>query len=535
MATDERFLSAASGAPAGVGCRAAAQRTALRCRRCAVLFSGTLAFTLLALPCLAGRPVSNLWGSKPVLSAQRLEVGSLLASRELGADAAHLIPHTNSGGTRPDENPTWASYTSWVDSSAALCHKLAPVLLLLSAAILFLCSSPRQPSWCLAAARGDGKTPYYPRRAQPPLADSAQQLEKSNQHPRDRTVRTDPKKRALEYLAPSGQWVKASSSVTTFVNSLFPAFDEDKVIDMMMASPNWPPEKYINPETQEPYNRREIKQLWRNKGKDSISRGTYMHLNIEKDLNGAPADLDLPELQQFRALQTGVLEQRGIKPVRTEMSIYDEDLDLAGVVDFLGQDQSGAFHLCEWKRAVDYEKKATEVFMGTASALWPVEHLPNNDAVKHTLQLNLYSWILERKYGLRVAGLWIGVLHADRPAPLAAQAPFLQREMECLAALRRLDVLAAWRMGKPVSLSHQEALSLLVGREEPAVAAFQEALDTMKASHPHFYRVEDDRQRHTALVNSAQSFLRIHLPRIIEQVSIDAPAAMMEDNNTAGG
>lgn len=33
--------------------------------------------------------------------------------------------------------------------------------------------------------------------------------------------------------------------------------------------------------------------------------------------------------------------------------------------DFLGQDPSGAFHLCEWKRAVDYEKKAAEVCRGS--------------------------------------------------------------------------------------------------------------------------------------------------------------------------
>lgn len=41
-------------------------------------------------------------------------------------------------------------------------------------------------------------------------------------------------------------------------------------------------------------------------GPDSITRGTYMHLNIEKALNGAPADVALPELQQFQTLQLEV-------------------------------------------------------------------------------------------------------------------------------------------------------------------------------------------------------------------------------------
>ncbi len=44
--------------------------------------------------------------------------------------------------------------------------------------------------------------------------------------------------------------------------------------------------------------------------------------------------------------------------LRTEMPIFDEDLDMAGTVDFLGQDSTGAFHICEWKRVPDYESKA---------------------------------------------------------------------------------------------------------------------------------------------------------------------------------
>lgn len=43
---------------------------------------------------------------------------------------------------------------------------------------------------------------------------------------------------------------------------------------------------------------------------------------------------------------TQVFEQRGIQPVRTEMSIYDEDLDLAGVVGQAAVRRSACHSTC---------------------------------------------------------------------------------------------------------------------------------------------------------------------------------------------
>eukprot|EP00667_Euglena_gracilis_P006560 EG_transcript_6616 len=483
-------------------------------------------------PTAAAAPVQRLMNPPP----RHYSVGRPLL-RPLGSAGPAGDP-APIGGPGQMESP----WPPWLEGPAALLgqglHWLWPLLL---AAVVAVCCWPRRPALCMAAAGGatggGARATRAPRKAPPPPEDFAKQLAEANRHPRDQTVRKDPKKRTWEYFSPNGKWVKASTSVTSFVYSLFPVFEEDKVIDSMMMSPTWPPEKYVNPETQQPYTRREIKQLWRDKSKDSITRGTYMHLNIEKALNGAPADVALPELQQFQTLQLEVFEQRGIQPVRTEMSIYDEDLDLAGVVDFLGQDPSGAFHLCEWKRAVDYEKKAAEVFKATASALWPVEHLPNNDAVKHALQLNLYARILEQKYGVRVAGLWIGVMHADRSAPLAAQVPFLQRELDCLLALRRLDVLAAWRAGKEtVSLAHEDSLNLLKEREEPIVATFQAALDAMKAANPQFYGATDDKQRYAAVVGKARSLLRLHAPAgaVLAEDDEPGPEEVVEEGAEAG-
>jgi hypothetical protein len=365
---------------------------------------------------------------------------------------------------------------------------------------------PQRQMDSLAAATGR-KVWKAPKKA---AADSKKQLELANQHPRDKLARYDSVRKGFTYLAPNGTWQKPTSTVTAFVYSLFPEFDADKAIDSMMASPTWPPEKYVNPQTGEAYSRPEIRNLWKEKSKESKERGTAMHESIANDLNGLPTDDPSPELNMFRVLQTEVLAPRGIRPVRTEMPVFDEDLDLMGSIDFLGQDASGAFHLAEWKRSEDFEKKAVEVYASAASASWPVEHLPNNNAMKLALQLNMYARLLERKYGLRIAGLWAGVFHPDRTAPMAVQIPFLDREVDCLCALRRLDVVAAWRTGKPVTLDHARALETLSQQDEPTVQAFFEAFDQMRAKRAAFLQEADEKVRHKLLVEFSKGLLRTH-------------------------
>ena len=48
------------------------------------------------------------------------------------------------------------------------------------------------------------------------------------------------------------------------------------------------------------------------------------------------------------------------------------------------------------------------------------------------MQLNLYRYILESEYSLRVSGMYLGIAHPLRTAPLCIQVPRLDAEIALL-------------------------------------------------------------------------------------------------------
>ena len=60
------------------------------------------------------------------------------------------------------------------------------------------------------------------------------------------------------------------------------------------------------------------------------AKGTYMHRQIDKALNGLPYDASTIEMEQFHIFVETELESRGWQLYRSEWSVYDEDVMVAG-------------------------------------------------------------------------------------------------------------------------------------------------------------------------------------------------------------
>ena len=65
-------------------------------------------------------------------------------------------------------------------------------------------------------------------------------LQKKNGHPRDAHITFEEEGHAYTIDGSTD-----FTSVTTWIHSLFPHFDADKIIEKMMASPKWPNSKYF--------------------------------------------------------------------------------------------------------------------------------------------------------------------------------------------------------------------------------------------------------------------------------------------------
>lgn len=78
---------------------------------------------------------------------------------------------------------------------------------------------------------------------------------------------------------------------------------------------------------------------------------------------------------------------------------------IAGTVDFVGQKRDGSYVIVDWKtskKLLDQWEKAYG-----RKAYYPIEQVDDCEKSKYTLQLNLYKYILEHVYGLRVSSMII--------------------------------------------------------------------------------------------------------------------------------
>jgi len=222
-------------------------------------------------------------------------------------------------------------------------------------------------------------------------------LSEKNKHPRDERI---------QFIEETHSYVVDGSSAgiistTTLIHEHFPKFDATRVLRMMRNKS----EKYPGMSDQQ------IKESWEQNGKKASGSGTKMHKMIENfynDIKNNEEDCKLKEYTFFLDFDREVRVAKKFEPYRTEWSIFDGDIDLAGQLDMLYKREDGTFALYDWKRVKDiktdnqYEK-----------GLGKLKHLPHCNYYHYSLQLNVYKKILETRYDIIVSEMMLVVLHPD--------------------------------------------------------------------------------------------------------------------------
>jgi hypothetical protein len=126
-----------------------------------------------------------------------------------------------------------------------------------------------------------------------------------------------------------------------------------------------------------------------------------------------------------------------LKPYRTEWMIFDEDVRLAGSIDFVAENPDSSLTIYDWKRCKEIKKNnGFGVFARTEC----ISHFPDTNYWHYALQLNTYKAILERKYEKKVKQMFLVGLHPDLPKYQVYTVPTL-KEMTELFALRERAVI----------------------------------------------------------------------------------------------
>lgn len=268
----------------------------------------------------------------------------------------------------------------------------------------------------------------------------AKTLELTNSHERDVHIRFDEGPH-LYYI--DGKQVRISC--TGFIHAFFPHFDADAIVPRLVKKRGG---KYFGRTVED------VKAEWAANGAQASALGTAMHLAIELFYND---ELDDPkwaaeaaafrgskEETLFQAFNAEVVVPSGLKPYRTEWSVYIEEWDLAGQIDGVFVDpKTGHLTLFDWKRS-----KAVKKTNDWENGYGPVAHLPNANFWHYSLQLNIYKYILQTKYGFTVDAMYLVFLHPNQDNYMSLQVSNFQKEvkdmMEATFDLVRVEEKDYW-------------------------------------------------------------------------------------------
>lgn len=184
-----------------------------------------------------------------------------------------------------------------------------------------------------------------------------------------------------------------------------------------------------------------LRDQWDAKGFEASLAGTHLHKQIEESINGKPSpeltckvEYCGPHISLNKEISIAkewcyylrFREQTRLNPFRTEWAIYDVDARMAGTIDLLSAAPDGTYEIFDWKRSNKIETGTAKVWSYGINGL---EHLPDTTYYHYCLQQNLYRYMLEKNYGLRVSKMSLVVLHPDYTHPRIVPVPVMEKEV----------------------------------------------------------------------------------------------------------
>ena len=194
-------------------------------------------------------------------------------------------------------------------------------------------------------------------------------------------------------------------AVSNVIAELFPVFDTEYWSEIKA--------------NQKGVDSQQVAEEWDAKGQKSREVGVFLHQQIENyflnqglvyryhfQYNGVfvkeDTTIDIhPEFGFFEQF----INDHPLTPYRTEWKIFDRSTRIAGTIDLICKNGDG-YDIYDWKRSEKiYDSNSSKCGFGALS------HLKDTTLNHYKLQQNLYRYILEKQYRMRIKSMKLVVLH----------------------------------------------------------------------------------------------------------------------------
>lgn len=188
-----------------------------------------------------------------------------------------------------------------------------------------------------------------------------------------------------------------------------------------------------------------LREEWDFRGAIASQVGTFMHKQIENYLNDRcePQSLNCEvvfdgnyiherrnieisrEWAYFKAFDRDTTYQ----PFRTEWCVFDTEARMAGTIDLLCSKSDGTFEIFDWKRSSRINPGEDNKWDRGINGL---QHLPDTAYIHYCIQQNLYRYMLEKNYGIKVSRINLVALHPDLSSYKLIPIPRMEQEVRTI-------------------------------------------------------------------------------------------------------
>jgi hypothetical protein len=186
---------------------------------------------------------------------------------------------------------------------------------------------------------------------------------------------------------------------------------------------------------------------WDRIGRIASEVGTFVHLQTENWFQRGFFESVCPftyngkteaiSVERERRHFLRFVEDYKIRPYRQEWPVYDKALNIAGTIDLICRENDGEFTIYDWKRSgkvVNTQGAPIVEGFGGKRGFNGI-NLPDTAFYHYCVQQNLYRYMLETHYGIRVKAMNLVVLCPDYSTYYVASVPKMDEVIQQIVSV----------------------------------------------------------------------------------------------------